>query len=121
MNNKDQAYLVEKIRTQYTEKENTALDALKALDQKAKRPASIFTWVFGSVSTLVMGAGMSLIMTDIGETIGCAESLVPGLVLGLVGMAMAIVNYPIYKGILHQRQEEYADEVIALSDKILGN
>ena len=33
MNQNDQAFLVQKIRTQYTEKEHTRLDELKALDK----------------------------------------------------------------------------------------
>ena len=38
MNHNDQEFLVQKIRTQYTEKQNTQLDELKALDAKVKRP-----------------------------------------------------------------------------------
>ena len=39
MNKNDQEFLVQKIRTQYTEKEHTQLDELKALDSKVKKPA----------------------------------------------------------------------------------
>ena len=38
MNRNDQEFLVQKIRTEYTEKEHTQLDELKALDTKVKRP-----------------------------------------------------------------------------------
>jgi len=34
-------------------------------------------------------------------------------------MFMAIINYPIYKGILGSRRKKYADKIIALSDKIM--
>ena len=34
----DQEFLVQKIRTQYTEKQHTQLDELKELDAKVKRP-----------------------------------------------------------------------------------
>ena len=46
MNRNDQEYLVQKIRTQYTEKEHTGLDELKLLDAKVKRPANIFAYIF---------------------------------------------------------------------------
>lgn len=46
MNKNDQEFLVQKIRTQYTEKEHTQLDALKELDHKVKRPATIFAYTF---------------------------------------------------------------------------
>ena len=42
MDRNDKEFLVQKIRTQYTEKEHTQLDALKELDAKVKRPANVF-------------------------------------------------------------------------------
>ena len=116
--NNEQEYLVQKIRTQYTEKEHTELDELRALDRKVKVPANAFSYVFGTLSALIMGCGMSLIMTDIGQTIGVASPMTPGIVIGLVGLAMAITNYPIYKGILTGRRKKYAQQIISLSDRI---
>ena len=69
MNKNDREFLVQKIRSQYTEKESTELDALRELDAKVKRPANVFAYVFGSISAIIMGAGMSLVMTDIGATV----------------------------------------------------
>ena len=120
MNRNDQGFIVRKIRTQYTEKTSTSLDELKALDTKVKRPANVFAYVFGSISAIVMGAGMSLVMTDIGTTLGFADAMVPGIVIGVVGMLMAIANYPIFKGILGSRRKKYTDKIIALSDKIMN-
>lgn len=120
MNRNDQDFLVQKIRTQYTEKEHTELDALKELDRKVKRPANVFAYVFGSISAIIMGSGMSLVMTDIGETIGVENVMVPGIIVGVVGMVLAIINYPMYKNILSSRRKKYADEIIALSDKIMS-
>ena len=119
MNNNDQNFLIQKIRTQYTEKEHTALDELKALDARVKRPANVFAYVFGSISAIVMGAGMSLVMTDIAATVGMQNPMLYGIIIGLVGMGMAILTYPIYKGILGSRRKKYADKIIALSDKIM--
>ena len=120
MNKNDQEFLVQKIRTQYTEKEHTGLDELKELDLKVKRPANVFAYIFGSISAIIMGAGMSLVMTDIGGAVGIAAPMIPGIVIGVVGMLMAIINYPIYKGILGSRRKKYADKIIALSDKIMS-
>lgn len=119
MNKNDQEYLVQKIRTQYTEKQHTELDELKALDHKVKAPANAFAYSFGAAAALIMGAGMSLIMTDIGEILSLADPMLPGLVVGIMGMLMAIVNYPIYKAILASRRKQYAQEIIALSDRIV--
>ncbi|MBE7032586.1 MAG: dihydropteridine reductase, partial [Ruminococcaceae bacterium] len=100
MNRNDQDFLVQKIRTQYTEKESTELDALRELDAKVKKPANVFAYIFGSISAIIMGCGMSLVMTDIAETVGIQNPMLYGIIIGVVGLFMAIINYPIYKGIL---------------------
>lgn len=119
MKQNEKDYLVQKIRTQYTEKEHTELDALKALDRKVKAPVNTFAWVFGSLSALVMGCGMSLIMTDIGAVVGLADPMAPGIVIGLVGMVLAIANYPMYQRLLANRRKKYADQIIQLSNRIM--
>ena len=121
MNKIDQEFLVQKIRTQYTEKEHTQLDALKELDKKVKRPVNVFAYVFGSIGAIVMGCGMSLVMTDIGSVIGITSPMFPGIIIGIVGLVMVLINYPIYKKMLNSRKKKYADEVIKLSDSIMKN
>ena len=119
MNKNDQEFLVQKIRTQYTEKEHTQLDALKELDNKVKKPANVFAYIFGAISAIIMGAGMSLVMTDIGAMIGMESTIVPGIVIGVVGLALAIINYPIHKRILNSRKKKYAADIIKLSDELM--
>lgn len=92
----DKEFLVQKIRTQYPEKQHTELDELKRLDKKAKRPANIFFYIFGSVSAIVMGSGMSLVMTDIGHTIGISNHMVPGIIIGIIGIVGVAFAYTVY-------------------------
>ena len=120
MNKNDQQFMAQKIRTQYMEKESTELDELRSLDAKVKHPANVFAYVFGSISAIIMGAGMSLVMTDIGATIGMENAMVPGIVIGVLGMIMALANYPIYNGILDSRKKKYGAEILALSEKIMN-
>ena len=120
MNKNDQQFMAQEIRAQYMEKESTELDALRALDAKVKRPANVFAYVFGSISAVVMGAGMSLVMTDIGATLGIASALVPGIVIGVVGLGMTLLTYPAYKRILNSRKKKYGAEILTLSDKIMN-
>jgi len=119
MNRNDQTFLAQKIRTQYVEKEFTELDTLKALDKKVKRPANVFSYIFGSISAIIMGSGMSLVMTDIAQSVGIQNPMLYGIVIGIIGMFMAIINYPIYKGILSSRRKKYANKIIELSDRIM--
>lgn len=119
MERNDQQFLAQKIRAQYLEKESTELDALRTLDRRVRRTPAVFALIFGSISALIMGAGMSLIMTDIGAQIGLEVTLLPGLVLGVIGMLLAIVNYPIYRSMLRHRRRKYADSILQLSDRVL--
>ena len=116
---KDTEFVVEKIRSQYTEAEHTELDALKALDAKVKKPANVFGYTYGSISAIVMGAGMSLVMTDIGAMLGMAETLIPGIAVGILGLAMSCTTYPIYKKILNSRKKKYAGKIMELSDRVM--
>ena len=120
MNRNDQQFMAQKIRTQYMEKESTELDALRELDSKVKRPANIFGYAFGSISAIVMGAGMSLVMTDFGATLGIVSAMIPGIVIGTIGLGMALLTYPIYKKILNSRKKKYGSEILTLSDKIMN-
>ncbi len=120
MNKNDQQFAAQKIRAQYMEKESSEIDTLRKLDSKVKRPANIFAYVFGSVSAIIMGAGMSLVMTDIGASLGMGDTMTKGIIIGVVGMIMALVNYPIYKAILGKGKKKYAKEILTLSDKIIN-
>ena len=105
---------INKIKEDYIEKEQTNFDKLKELDKKVKRPAQIFAYVFGSVSSLVLGTGMCLAM----KVIGNAMAL--GIVIGVVGIALVSANYFIYKKILSSRKNKYKNQVLALADEVLN-
>ena len=120
MNNNDKQFMAQKIRAQYIEREPSELDELRALDREVKRPANIFAYVFGSVSALIMGSGMSLVMTDVGTALGMESGLVPGIAIGTVGLIMALLTYPMYKGILNGRKEKYGAKILEISDRIMN-
>ena len=86
--------LAESIAKDYAPKEDSKIVALKKLDNRAKLPATIFTYSWGIVFALVFGTGMSLAMQVIGN------SMMLGIVVGIVGLIGCGVNYPIYKDCL---------------------
>ena len=120
MNSNDKEFLAQKIRTQYVEKTPSELDALRELDARVKRPANIFAYAFGAVSALIMGGGMSLVMTEVGAKLGMESSLVPGVIIGALGLGMALLTYPLYKRALAARKKKYGAEILALSEKIMN-
>jgi len=116
--NNNEIKTVEKIRSNYEERKTSKLDELKALDRKTKRPAEVFAYIFGCLAAIIMGSGMSLVMTDIGSYVGIQNPLVPGVIVGVIGLFMSLTNYSIFKRILSSRREKFADEIIRLSDEI---
>ena len=113
-----QEFLVQKIRTQYTEKEYTALDELKVLDKKGKKPANVFAYVFCSISAIIMGSGMSLVMPDIGNVIGLNDAMIPGVAVGVIGLLMALA-YPLYTRITEKERARIAPEILRLTDELM--
>lgn len=112
---KSQTLVVEKIKNYYVQEEVSDFDKLKALDKKVKRPAKVFGYVHGSISSLILGVGMCMAMKIIGG------GMIFGVVVGLVGIALTSATYAMYKKILKTRKERYASEIIALTDDLLKN
>lgn len=107
--------LAEAIAKDYAPKDNSKIVALKKLDNKAKLPATIFTYSFGVVSSLVVGTGMSLAMQVIGS--GTIEMIV-GIIIGILGFILCGINYPIYKRMLEKGKAKYAYEIVELAREI---
>ena len=107
---------VNKIKAQYEEKKETKLDKLKTLDKRVKHGATVFSYIFGSLSSLVLGTGMCLAMEVIGTGL-----MVPGIIVGVIGIGLVSVTYPIYKRMVENAKKKHANEIIALSDEILNN
>ena len=108
--------IAESIAKDYAPKESSKLVALKKLDNKAKLPATIFTYSCGIISTLVFGTGMCLAMQVIGSGIA---GVIGGIIIGIIGLVGCSVNYPIYKKILEKSKSKYAYEIVQLAKEIV--
>lgn len=106
----------EAIANEYAPKHTSKVVALRKLDRKAKGPANVFAYTFGTLMTLVLGLGMCLSMQVIGN--GSALVTGCGILLGMLGFLGAGINYPIYKKILQSGKEKYAFEIIQLAREI---
>ena len=112
--NTDKIY-AESIAKEYAPKESSKIVALRKLDRKAKMPATIFTYTFGIISSLVLGTGMCFAMQVLGNGIG---DMVIGIIVGIVGIVGCGVNYPIYKKMLENGKKKYAFEIVELAREI---
>ena len=113
--NTDKIY-AEQIANEYAPKKTSKVVALKKLDQKAKRPAEIFTFTFGVIFALILGTSMSLCMGVIGG--GTTLSMVIGIIVGLIGITGCSVNYPIYKKMIEKSKQKYGSDIIRLAKEI---
>ncbi len=105
----------ESIAKEYAPKDNSKIVALRKLDAKAKMPATIFTYTFGIIASLVAGLGMCFSMQVIG---GTTLLTVLGIVIGIIGFFGMGVNYPIYKKMLEKGKKKYAFEIVELAKQI---
>ena len=107
--------IAESIAKDYAPKDDSKIIALKKLDNKAKLPATIFTYSFGILSCLVVGVGMCLAMGVLGSGLG---SMIFGIIIGLFGFFGCAINYPIYKKKLEKGKTKYAFEIVQLAREI---
>lgn len=107
--------IAESIAKDYAPKESSKLVALKKLDNKAKLPATIFTYTFGIACALIFGTGMCFAMQVIGSGVA---GIVIGVIVGIIGMIGCAINYPIYTKMLEKGKAKYAYEIVELARQI---
>ena len=106
---------VEKIRNKYLPKEESKMEQLIKLDKQAEVPGQIASITTGIIGTLLLGAGMSCTMVWGANVV----VFVGGILIGLVGMAVAGIAYPLYINITKKERAKIADQVIALTNELL--
>ena len=116
---------VRAIRKKYAPTEPEDVDnitLLRNIDSEVTRKATVRALTTGVIGALLMGTGMSMLMTDISSKAGLDSgiSLLVGIVIGMVGLIIMCVTYPLYNHILERERARVADEVIRLSDELLG-
>lgn len=118
---KEQAEL-KKIREKYEQptKEEDKMTRIRKLDASVTQTAQAIALVFGVIGTLILGFGMSLCMTDLGEILGSYSdmSMVIGIIIGVVGGIFASLAYPIYNVIVKAKRKKLAPEIIRLIDEL---
>ncbi len=113
--NTDKIY-AEKIASEYSNQQTSKVKQLKRLDKWIKKPAIIFAYTFGIISSLVLGLGMCLSMKVIGTGTLC---FIIGLILGIVGIVCLSINYYIYSKILERRKKQNANDVLLLAQDVI--
>ena len=119
---KEQAEL-KRIRDKYaapTESEDK-MARLRRLDASVTNTAQAVALVFGVIGTLILGFGMSLVMTDLAESLGISgdAAMAIGIIVGIVGGILASLAYPVYNAIVKAKRKKLAPEIIRLTDELM--
>ena len=112
---------IKAIRKKYAASEETEdkMTQLRRLDASVYSKASTAALAVGIVGALIMGIGMSLVMTDIGAVLGTILAMVIGIGIGVVGIVLVCLAYPIYNRTLKKEREKIAPEILRLTDELM--
>ena len=109
---------VEEIRKAYLPKEEDKMEQLRKLHAIPTQKAQAASLAVGIIGALIMGTGMSLAMTEIGAALG-SLAMVIGIAIGIVGMVLVALAYPLYNRVLKKQREKIAPEILRLTDELL--
>ena len=112
---------IRKIRQKYQPKEEQDIDKLRKLDAKVTEKATIVSLELGIAGALILGSGMSLIMTDLGSILGLQGiiNFVVGILVGSVGLVLVILAYPVYQKVLKKERNKIAPEILKLTGELI--
>lgn len=112
---------IEAIRKKYMPANEDKMEQLRKMDRNVSNKATMLSIIIGVIGTLIMGAGMSLAMTNIGSSMGMSTtaSLIVGIIVGVIGMVILGLAYPIYNYKIKMEREKIAPEIIRLTDELL--
>lgn len=115
---------IKRIREKYSDngkKEESKMERLLRLDAGVTKKAQTVSLILGIVGVLILGFGMSIIMTDLGSMLGIADGLVMliGIAIGIVGCIPVALAYPIYELTLKRERKRIAPEILSLTDELM--
>ena len=109
---------IEDIRKKYLPKEENKMEQLRRLHNSATQRAQIWSIALGTVGALVMGIGMSLAMSEFGSALG-SFAMGVGIIIGVIGMVLIALAYPVYNHVLKKERERIAPEILRLTDELM--
>ena len=104
---------IKRIRDKYVPKEADKMEQLRILDRSVGQKATIKSLIVGIAGALVMGIGMSFAMVWKGSL------FIPGIIIGLIGIAGVAVAYPIYNKTLKKERTRIAPEILRLTEELM--
>ena len=112
---------IKRIRKKYAApvEEEDKMAQLRRLDASVYSKATTASLVVGIIGALIMGIGMSLVMTEIGAALGTMLSMIIGICVGIIGIVLVSLAYPVYNRTLKKEREKIAPEILRLTDELM--
>lgn len=114
---------IKAIRKKYAapEEKEDKMAQLRRLDASVTAKAQAAALACGVIGALLLGTGMSLTMSDFAKVLGPLENmaLLFRIVLGVAGIVLVSLAYPIYNRIVKKERERIAPEIIRLTDELM--
>ena len=104
---------LKRIREKYLPKEENKMEQLRSLDSKATGKATMIAIIIGVIGALLLGVGMCCTMVWQGRW------FVPGIFVGIIGIGIVAIAYPVYNKTLKTEREKIAPEVLRLTEELL--
>lgn len=105
---------LKRIRQKYLPRETDKMEQLRRLDRSVTRKASAVSIAVGIAGALILGVGMCCTM------VWMEKWFIPGIAIGLFGIAVVSLAYPLYTRIVKKERERIAPEIIRLTDELLS-
>ena len=109
---------IEAIRKKYLPKEEDKMEQLRRLHSIPTQKAQAASIAVGVIGTLVLGAGMSLCMTELGAALG-QLAMVIGILVGIAGMVLVALAYPVFHHTLKKERARIAPEILQLTEELM--
>lgn len=103
---------VNRIRKKYVPSEDK-MEQLRKLDAGVTEKANMVAIMVGVIGALVMGIGMCCALVWQGLW------FIPGIIIGVIGIIILAVAYPIYQRVIKKEREKIAPEIIRLTDELM--
>ena len=104
---------LKRIRSKYAPKEENKMDLLRRLDAQVTQKATMYAIIVGVIGALILGTGMSCCMVWGGGV------FVLGIIVGVIGLAVVSLAYPLYNHTLKKERERIAPEILRLTEELM--
>lgn len=103
---------IEAIRKKYLPSQEDKMEQLRRLDKSATKKGTALSIAVGVAGCLLMGVGMCCSMVWMGNL------FVPGIILGLLGIALVAVAHPVYQYVTKKERKKIAPRILQLTEEL---